>query len=406
MYATNANSKNEGVRVIDLKCGTTNKQVHQLIRAGLQKFFRADADDKSTDSDAVQGSGDEDEDDDTGKATAASTAAVPAAVPAPPYDIKYENINAHYLLPDDDEEFTFDKLYVQVDRAFDFTEFSQINDDASMSSSSKSGAITLKSCLQRFSVEEQLDKFNEWYCPGCKNHVQAFKTMDLYRLPTILIIQLKRFEYEEGTSYYGQRSTIRNKINSLVDFPITGLDLSGIAKGPQETPAIYDLFAISNHHGGLGGGHYTAYGKNFHNGKWYNFNDAMVSEIGTSQLVTSAAYVLFYRRREPEANATAAGNAKVPANAKAPVNAKAATSAAAATSAVAATSAASAHADADADAEGDVADADAEPDVASANADDASAQPAAQTSRLGPPTHAARAAAAAASSPGEPMEIE
>ena len=234
MYATNANSKNEGVRVIDLKCGTTNKQVHQLIRAGLQKFFRADADDKSTDSDAVQGSGDEDEDDDTGKATAASTAAVPAAVPAPPYDIKYENINAHYLLPDDDEEFTFDKLYVQVDRAFDFAEFSQINDDVSMSSSSKSGAITLKSCLQRFSVEEQLDKFNEWYCPGCKNHVQAFKTMDLYRLPTILIIQLKRFEYEEGTSYYGQRSTIRNKINSLVDFPITGIDLSDIATGTQD----------------------------------------------------------------------------------------------------------------------------------------------------------------------------
>ena len=244
MYATNANSKNEGVRVIDLKCGTTNKQVHQLIRAGLQKFFRADAGNESTDSDC-QGSGDED--DDTSKATAASTAAVPTT----PYDIKYENINAHYILPDDDEEFTADKLYVQVDRAFDFTEFSQINDDASMSSSSKSGAITLKSCLQRFSVEEQLDKFNEWYCPGCKNHVQAFKTMDLYRLPTILIIQLKRFEYEEGTSYYGQRSTIRNKINSLVDFPITGLDLSGIAKGPQETPAIYDLFAISNHHGGL-----------------------------------------------------------------------------------------------------------------------------------------------------------
>ena len=45
------------------------------------------------------------------------------------------------------------------------------------------------------------------------------------------------------------------------------------------------------------GGHYTAHGKNFHNGKWYNFDDARVSEIHASQLVTSAAYVLFYRRR-------------------------------------------------------------------------------------------------------------
>ena len=38
--------------------------------------------------------------------------------------------------------------------------------------------------------------------------------------------------------------------------------------------AEYDLYAVSNHYGGLGGGHYTAYGKN--NGKWYEFNDSSV----------------------------------------------------------------------------------------------------------------------------------
>ena len=37
---------------------------------------------------------------------------------------------------------------------------------------------------------------------------------------------------------------------------------------------LYDLFAVSNHYGGLGGGHYTAYAKN--NGKWYDFNDSSV----------------------------------------------------------------------------------------------------------------------------------
>lgn len=30
---------------------------------------------------------------------------------------------------------------------------------------------------------------------------------------------------------------------------------------------IYELYAVSNHYGGLGGGHYTAYAKN--NGKWF-----------------------------------------------------------------------------------------------------------------------------------------
>ena len=68
---------------------------------------------------------------------------------------------------------------------------------------------------------------------------------------------------------------------------------------------------------GLGGGHYTAYAKNFHNGKWYNFNDSMVSEIGTSQLVTPAAYVLFYRRRDPEDASGGAAKAESPAESSA-----------------------------------------------------------------------------------------
>lgn len=214
------------------------------------------------------------------------------------YKIKYEEVNRLYDLPSSDALLVQDKLQVQVNQNFDYDQFTRFKDDPSMFSSNKSVAITLKSCLARFSVEEQLDKFNEWYCPDCKNHVQAFKTMDLYRLPRVMVIQLKRFEYEEGQSFYGQRSTIRNKITSLVDFLITGLDLSDVAKGPQDTPPVYDLFAISNHHGGLGGGHYTAYAKNFHNGKWYNFNDAMVNEVNESEIVTSSAYVLFYKRRE------------------------------------------------------------------------------------------------------------
>lgn len=39
---------------------------------------------------------------------------------------------------------------------------------------------------------------------------------------------------------------------------------------------IYELYAVSNHYGGLGGGHYTAYGKN--NGRWFEFNDSSVRQ--------------------------------------------------------------------------------------------------------------------------------
>jgi ubiquitin carboxyl-terminal hydrolase 4/11/15 len=31
----------------------------------------------------------------------------------------------------------------------------------------------------------------------------------------------------------------------------------------SQSPLIYDLFAVSNHSGGVGGGHYTAFGKNY-----------------------------------------------------------------------------------------------------------------------------------------------
>jgi len=47
----------------------------------------------------------------------------------------------------------------------------------------------------------------------------------------------------------------------------------------------------------MGGGHYTAYCKNFKNNKWYDFDDSTVTEINEEDLVTNAAYVLFYKRR-------------------------------------------------------------------------------------------------------------
>ncbi len=44
-----------------------------------------------------------------------------------------------------------------------------------------------------------------------------------------------------------------------MQFPLQELDLSQYVLTQQGVPPTYDLFAISNHFGGLGGGHYTAY---------------------------------------------------------------------------------------------------------------------------------------------------
>ena len=32
-------------------------------------------------------------------------------------------------------------------------------------------------CLEEFERPEQLDEDNKWYCPSCKDHVQATKTL-------------------------------------------------------------------------------------------------------------------------------------------------------------------------------------------------------------------------------------
>ena len=83
----------------------------------------------------------------------------------------------------------------------------------------------------------------------------------------------------------------------------------------QHGVAIYDLLAVSNHYGGMGGGHCkfslvfddafhltflhsdTAYGKNKLDGNWYYFDDSSVTQTNEEAVVTKAAYVLFYQRR-------------------------------------------------------------------------------------------------------------
>lgn len=156
--------------------------------------------------------------------------------------------------------------------------------------------LTLVNCLERFSQREQLGEEDQWYCRACKKHVRAYKKMDLWKMPPVLIVHMKRFLYERGIYSSGH---IRSKIGELVDFPVTGLDLSSFAMGAQDIPPIYDLFAVSDHSGDLGGGHYTAHAQNFIDKKWYCFDDSRVSVVSSKSAVQPSAYVLFFRRREP-----------------------------------------------------------------------------------------------------------
>src|SRR3546814_934545 len=119
---------------------------------------------------------------------------------------------------------------------------------------------------------------------------QAWKQFFLWRTPPVLVIHLKRFQYD---------GMFRDKLDQVVDFPLEGLDLTPhVLDSRVEHAAIYDLYAVSNHYGGLGGGHYTAFCRNAEDGSWYEFDDSYVRQVAADAVVTEAAYVLFYMRRD------------------------------------------------------------------------------------------------------------
>ncbi|XP_059383662.1 ubiquitin carboxyl-terminal hydrolase 19 isoform X2 [Carassius carassius] len=172
-------------------------------------------------------------------------------------------------------------------------------DPGSATETSRAGHFTLEQCLNLFTKPEVLAPEEAWYCPKCQQHREASKQLLLWRLPNVLIIQLKRFSF---------RSFIwRDKINDMVDFPVRNLNLSKFCighKGDIQQPPIYDLYAVINHYGGMIGGHYTAYArlpsdKNSQRSDvgWRLFDDSTVTMVEESQVVTRYAYVLFYRRR-------------------------------------------------------------------------------------------------------------
>lgn len=88
--------------------------------------------------------------------------------------------------------------------------------------------------------------------------------MSIYRFPPLLVIHLKRFHYSTWR---------RDKINTSVDFPDEGLDLSCYSDNNEisDSKMTYNLYGISHHSGYMSGGHYVADIKNVSgDGKWHH----------------------------------------------------------------------------------------------------------------------------------------
>jgi ubiquitin carboxyl-terminal hydrolase 8 len=161
-------------------------------------------------------------------------------------------------------------------------------------------------CLDLYLQEDTLKGNDQYYCEKCKKHVDGTKKQDIWVLPPVLIIHLKRFKYND----YGK---VGSKNEAPISYPTVGWNLRSRVKSSRGVQPLYDLYAVSNHMGGLGGGHYTAHALNRFDDTWYEFNDSSYRAVDDSVhgRLSKSAYVLFYNRSE--------GDISMPLNERSPM---------------------------------------------------------------------------------------
>merc|ERR1711871_909766 len=118
-----------------------------------------------------------------------------------------------------------------------------LSDGNSVASSNRrptpKSTVDLKDALAMFTSEEQLGSKDEWLCPKCKTQQKAFKKIELWKLPRILVLHLKRFQHGKYR---------RSKLDVSVKIKSKGLDMKNyLSPGSPDTKlqSTYRLFAMS-----------------------------------------------------------------------------------------------------------------------------------------------------------------
>lgn len=149
-------------------------------------------------------------------------------------------------------------------------------------------AVTLHDCMAAFFSADELKGDNMYSCEKCNKLRNGVKYSRVLALPEMLCVHLKRFRHDLSYS---------SKISSPVHFPLNGLDMRPyLHKDCKSEVTSYDLCAVICHHGTVGGGHYTSFAKHDPTGKWFEFDDQLVTQVSPEDVQTYEAYVLFYRK--------------------------------------------------------------------------------------------------------------
>ena len=159
--------------------------------------------------------------------------------------------------------------------------------------------LTLYDCFDAYCERERMDGDNAWFNSATGQKQAVDKFIGFWSMPEIMVIELKRFV---PTAHYG-----RFKKNSApITIPLENASFAKYVRGYAPESYVYDLYGACNHHGSIGGGHYTATVR-VADGRWFNFNDERVSETTNLAHLESgiAPYCLFYRRRKSASSSAA-----------------------------------------------------------------------------------------------------
>lgn len=144
---------------------------------------------------------------------------------------------------------------------------------------------TIYDCLLNFCLPEELK--DQFHCKTCMEKTLSRREVKVLKPPNSLMIVVKRFKFNK----------VGSKISTFVQFPVN-LDLRYFLL--RNTSCQYQLTGLIQHIGGVNGGHYVSYAKNYKNNIWYEFDDSRTRQITELQLLEKEAYILFYQRQIPE----------------------------------------------------------------------------------------------------------
>ncbi|CAH2354399.1 hypothetical protein CLIB1423_16S01816 [[Candida] railenensis] len=180
-------------------------------------------------------------------------------------------------------------------------------------------SYSLTHSLNNFSKSERLTHQNKFYCNTCSSLQEATKTIKIKKIPEVLVINFKRFKYDEkvdrmvklfdSISYSHNLRLFNTKEEESSKDQQHNNNASGSHYGNGDDFALFELYALVVHiGGGPMHGHYVALCK-VKAKLWLLFDDETVELVDDSYVMRffgdgpglASAYILFYRRCRTEA---------------------------------------------------------------------------------------------------------